>query len=63
MVHFDSLRGRIERPLPTLDLRLEETDVENSKVGQRGSGLEVKRPDRQGKRRRAAGPNRGRSDW
>jgi hypothetical protein len=39
MVHFDSLRGRIERALPTLDLRLEGTDVENSEVGQRGSGL------------------------
>jgi hypothetical protein len=39
MVHFDSLRGRIERALPTLGLRLEGTDVENSEVGQRGSCL------------------------
>ena len=39
MEHFGSLRGRIERALPTLDLRLEGTDVENSEVGQRGTGL------------------------
>jgi hypothetical protein len=39
MERFGSLCGRIECGLPTLDLRLEETDVENSKIGQRGRGF------------------------
>ena len=34
MEHFGSLPGGIERSRPTLDLRLEGTDVENSEVGQ-----------------------------